>query len=614
MLAKLKSLAAPAMKPTAGRELQSEARYYGDLLSRKLEQLNICYRYRKSEKDFLERGIKRVTFKLAVAQDEAIWLLIDTGPRKFPRGISLADINKPEILNDLSVAAQRPIRFKQSGDGAWLVIERATGVFGIREIGFGEMLENWPQNSRKELLLPFGLAANRRLVYESLVEFPHLLIGGATQAGKTTLTHAWICALALHTPPSRLSLVLIDLKGGVEYTRYQKLPHLWRYESTEGPVSGFVKDREKAVPVLELLRWEMDRRLAMFEPSGVQNIAAWNHRHRSDPMPRIVVFIDELASLMLEPDLKKDAERLLADLGARGRAPGIHLIIATQRPEVSVVSGRIKGNIDGRACFRVPDNASSMVVLDDVSGAQFPEDTPRGRFIYKFGNTRREIQGPWISPGVIKAKIDSIIEGDTELQTAALPDPTEIFLFALDNMNGAFPIQKLTIALKGKGISNKYLRYIARTYENELIELRGTVYILTPPGGEFEPRRLIKADNAPVTGDSESHEHGGMGNVAQESYAIALPDQIRSTFPLPEVVEFSIEAALQFAVTQLNGALSSRKIYEHFKGRVKYTDLVDMFKDYDNASVEVNGKLYFCEPGAGKRPRRLVYVGEVKNE
>lgn len=610
MLAKLKALTHPAV----GRDLQDEARYYSNLLSRKLEQLDICYRYRRNEKDFLEKGVRRVTFKMAVTQDEAIWLLIDTGPRHFPRGVSLADINKPEVLNDLSVAAQRPIRFKQGGDGAWLVVEREAGVFGIKEIGFGEMLENWPQNSRKELLLPFGLAANRRLVYESLVEFPHLLIGGATQAGKTTLTHAWICALILHTPAERLNLVLIDLKGGVEYTRYKELPHLWHYDSHDGPVSGFVKDREKAVPVLELLRWEMDRRLAMFEPSGVQNIAAWNHRHRSNPMPRIVVFIDELASLMLEPDLKKDAERLLADLGARGRAPGIHLIIATQRPEVSVVSGRIKGNIDGRACFRVPDNASSMVILDDISGAQFPEDTPRGRFIYKFGNTRREIQGPWIGPGAIKAKVDSILEGDTELQKAALPDPTDIFIFALDNLNGDFPIHKLFDALKGKGISENYIRYLARTYEGELIELRGTVYTLLPPGADFEPRRLVKADNAPAEPETDHHNHSTTG----ETYALALREP---EIPLPEVAkppqtapEFSIEAALEFAVTNLNGSLASKKIYDHFKGGVKYTDLVDMLKEYDNTSLEVNGKLYFCEPGSGKRPRRLTYVGEVSNE
>ena len=606
MLAKLKALTGP--RPTAaGRDLQAEARYYSDLLSRKLEQLDICYRYRRNEKDFLEKGVRRVTFKMAVTQDEAIWLLIDTGPRKFPRGVSLADINKPEVLNDLSVAAQRPIRFKQGNDGAWLVVEREAGVFGIKEIGFGEMLDNWPQNSRKELLLPFGLAQNRRLVYESLVEFPHLLIGGATQAGKTTLTHAWICALILHTPPERLNLVLIDLKGGVEYTRYKELPHLWHYESNDGPVSGFVKDRAKAVPVLELLRWEMDRRLAMFEPSGVQNIAAWNHRHRTNPMPRLVVFIDELASLMLEPDLKKDAERLLADLGARGRAPGIHLIIATQRPEVSVVSGRIKGNIDGRACFRVPDNASSMVILDDVSGAQFPEDTPRGRFIYKFGNTRREIQGPWIGPGVIKAKVDSVIEGDTELQQAALPDPSEIFLFALDKFDGNFPIQKMFEALRGKGISNKYLRYLARTYEGELIELRGTVYTLLPPGEEFEPRKLVKADNAPVPGDSESHEHGDMGAGTQPGTQIMVWEAPPETQPQKPLMD----RVLEYAVNNLEGRLSIRDLAPVFRGEITKNDLVDCLKEYENTSVEVNGKLYFCEPGVGRRPRRLIYVEET---
>lgn len=627
MLSKLKKLLESNREGRS--DLRHEAKYYAGLLSQKLEQLDICYRYRRSEKDFLEKGVKRVTFKLAITQDEAIWLLIDTGPRKFPRGVSLSDINKPDVLNDLSVTAQRPVRFRQSGDGAWLVVERETGVFGIKEIGFGEMIEHWPQNSRKELLLPFGLAANRRLVYESLTEFPHILIGGATQAGKTTLTHAWICSLVLHTPPDRLNIVLIDLKGGVEYTRYQKLPHVWQCETDNGAVNGFVKERSKAVPILESLRVEMDQRLAQFEMAGgIQNISAWNYRHRSKPMPRIVVFIDELASLMLEPDLKKDAERLLADLGARGRAPGIHLIIATQRPEVSVVSGRIKGNIDGRCCFRVPDNASSMVILDDTSGAQFPEDTPRGRFIYKFGNTRREIQGPWIGPGVIRAKVDSVVEGDSELQAAAIPEPEEIFLFALDNLGGNFPIQKLFVALRGKGVSNRYIRYLAREYEGELIELRGTTYTLTPPQGDFSPRRLVRADELPDTHGGSDVPINDKPNAIQKEYPIVLlsspvdghgqsdmadserdetQNTMSSVFSAPHV-EFDIEEALMFAVSTLRGELSFSKIYEQFKGKVSRKDLMEMLQDYECKSVELDGSLYFCEPSAGRRPRRLLKV------
>lgn len=604
-------------------DLRREAGYYAALLSKKLEQLDICYRYRKSEKDLIEKGVRRVVFSLAITQPEAIWLRIDTSPRKFPRGVSLAAINRPEILNDLSVSAERPVRFKQAGDGAWLMIERDSGVFGIRNVSFGEMLANWPEKSRKELLLPFGLTTNRRLIIESLIEFPHVLIGGATQSGKTTLTHAWICALAVKNPADKLNLVLIDLKGGVEYTRYKKLPHLWQSETRDGDMTnGFIKDRNKVIPVLEALRFEVDNRLARFERAGgMQTIAAWNHYHRRDPMPRIVVFIDELASLMLEPDLKKDAERLLADIGARGRAPGIHLVIATQRPEVSVVSGRIKGNIDCRVCFRVPDNTSSMVILDDISGSQFPEDTPRGRYIYKYGNTRREIQGPWIGPGVIHDKVAGILTGDVALQNDPTPDPEAIFAFALDEFGGAFPLNRLFKALRGKGVTDRYLRYLAREYENELIEIRGDVYILRPPSGDFEPRKLIKAsdiDNA----ESEDHNHSDIDTTTQPTTqtAIVLAETTRAATrnDTPPVTHYdaqdftTIEAVLEFAVAHLDGRLSNRELYGHFR-KITSKELGNLLSEYDNATVSVNGLLYFCEPSRGNKPRRLKPIEENIN-
>jgi hypothetical protein len=584
------------------RVLHSEAAHYSSLLSRKLEQLDICYRYRKSEKDLIEKGVRRVTFNLAVVQPDAIWLRIDTSPRRFPRGVGLAAINRAEVLNDLSVTAERVVKFKQSGDGAWLVIERETGVFGIRNIEFNDMLENWPQNKKeKELLLPFGLTHNRRLIFESLVDFPHVLIGGATQSGKTTLTHAWICALVAKNTPSKVRLVLVDLKGGVEYTRYKTLPHLWNQT-----LDGFIKNRNDVIPMLALLREEMDGRLARMEKAGgLQTLTAWNHYHKNDTLPRIVVFIDELASLMLEPDLKKEGERLLADIGARGRAPGIHLILATQRPEVSVVSGRIKGNIDARICFRVPDNTSSMVILDDITGSQFPEDTPRGRYIYKFGNTRREIQGPWIGPGVIKARVAGVMTGDNELQDATTPDPEFVFGFALDEFDGAFPLNRMYKAIRGKGITKNFLAYLAREYEGQLVEIRGEMYILTPPGGEFEPRRLVKATDYQA-GETTGNEYSGIGETQHE---IQHTDIVLREPQEPPTQNFTtMEAVLEFSLKYLDGAIPCKVLYKHFRN-IQYRELVSLLSEYqEGVTVAVNGKLYVVEPSRGNKPRRLKLV------
>ena len=616
---KLKALL-PQKRDAGEAALRSEAKYFANLISHKLEQLGVCYRYRRNEKDLIERGVQRVKFNLAVTQDEAIYLRIDSGPRNFPRGVSLADIDDTEILNDLSVVAQRPIRFKREGDGAWLIIERESGVFGIRaHLDFGEMLDHWP-DSKKPMMVPLGLAANRRLVFQSLDDFPHALIGGATKSGKTTLTHAWICALALKHTPRQLRMILVDLKGGVEFTRYKELPHMWTYEKDDGAAfHGFIKDRADVIPALELIRWEMDRRLALFESAGgLQHIAAWNQFHRKNPLPRIVVFLDELASLMLEPDLKKDGERLLSDIGARGRAPGIHLVIATQRPEVSVVSGRIKGNLDARFGFRVPDNASSMVILDDGSASDFPSDTPRGRYIFKFGNDRREIQGPWPGPGVIRGIIKGILSGDDEIQSeAARLDPDMIFRFALTQNGGAFSIHQLYKLLKGKGVSQRYIEQLGRDYENELIELDGVLYRLHP-ADQFSPRMLKPVDST----DGET-EHDNDAVTVLPTQPETPPTQT-GTPPVQPGTALAriergtdtpiIERVLRYAIDVLDGELSNRVLFDVFRGHVDQKDLASLLAEYDNTSVEIRGKLYFCEPGKGRRPRRLILVKEETHE
>jgi DNA segregation ATPase FtsK/SpoIIIE-like protein len=482
---------------TQNRELRRDTRYYARRMRRKLEQLNICYRFPKSSKDFLDRGIQRVKFEIAVANSEAIYYVIDP---ILPRGISFADIDDETVLKDLSIACERRVAFKRYRDMAMLVVERETGVFQIRKLDFPEMMDNYPQESRKELVVPLGLGHNRKLVYRSLDEFPHALVGGATKSGKTTFLHAWISTLSLKYKPEMLKFVLIDLKGGVEFTRYKKLPHLLTIERDGEEISGFIKDRDNVVQALRWLRWEMDRRLDMFEQAGgIQNVAAWNYRHRAKPMCRIAVVIDELASIMLEPDLKKNAERLLADIGARGRAPGIHLVVATQRPEVSVVSGRIKGNIDARFAFRVPDNASSMVILDDTSAAQFPPNTPRGRFIFKFGNERREIQGPLVKPSQIKTIVDSIVSGDEELQQeSSNMDPEAVFRVALTQLDGACSINKMYKILRGKA-SHYYLTNLFKDYEGEIIEIDEELYELQPSPGAFESRHIVPLANEHVS-------------------------------------------------------------------------------------------------------------------
>lgn len=578
-------------------DLQREAKYYAGLLSRKLEQLNVCYRYRKSESDLIERGVQRVSFNLAVTHPEALYLRIDTTPRKFPRGVSLALINDEAILTDLSVTAERPVKYKRTADGAWLIIEREMGVFGIKQIGYNAVEEHYPKASLRALQVPLGLTFNHKIVYRSLADFPHALVGGATGAGKTTFLHAWICTLIQHNKPHDLRLGLIDLKGGTEFTRYQKLPHV-----LEG---AFVKEDEDVKALLESLHDEMSRRLDMFEKrGGIQNIAQWNVRAQTSPryehLPRIVLFVDELSAVMLKPNLRKDAVRLFTGLGERGRAPGIHLVLATQRPIVRVVDGQIKGNLEARFAFRVTDDTSSMVILDSIEAAKFPEDTPRGRYIYKSGLERMELQAPLITPMQIKGIVNAVLRGDDAgAAEAAAIAPEDVFRASLA-MGGNFAVKTLYRAMEGRA-SQHFLEDLARENENNVIELDGITYRLCPPAKAFEPRRLVPTALLQGMASEVSPELDARIEAEIEAIlARVAPSPSRQKTVLPPLLALPAPDNkdphnwLAWALEANKGEVTITKIRERFK--LDKNLVAEKLAALEGQQVAVNGVLYVVMP------------------
>jgi len=523
MLDKIISRFVPPPEERARRALEKalrrEADYFAAVITARLTRLGLSYRYQKSKGDWQQTAIQEVKFIRAVGTPEGIYLLVDT--RRLPRGVRVADLSDETILEDLAVACRRPVRFRYDiRCGAWYIIERASGAWGVpRRLEWGDVAANWPHTTLKKLLIPMGVGENRSLIYKSLAEFPHALVGGATGAGKTTLLHSWICALIAHNPPEDCRLGLIDLKGGVEFVRYRKLDHIIGPdllpgdelietgdgdEDESGRLTGYVKRPDDVVPLLKFLRREMDRRLYRFERAGgIQNVDIWNYRRRSEHLPRLVLFVDELASLMLDKSLKKHVEPLLADLSARGRAPGIHVVLSTQRPEVQVVSGLIKGNVDVRCAFRMTDNASSMVVLDTTEAARFDDTTPLGRFIYRRGIEKEELQGPLITPGQITELVRDVLSGGDGAETAQIA-PEDVFRFSVEQLEGSFSIRAMYEALGGR-VSRDYLLRLGQEYEGEVVEIAGNLYEMQASRAGI-PRRLVPVGD--VDGKPHHTEHG----------------------------------------------------------------------------------------------------------
>ncbi|MEJ7837613.1 MAG: DNA translocase FtsK [Thermomicrobiales bacterium] len=232
----------------------------------------------------------------------------------------------------------------------------------IATVGLREVIESSAfTKSKAKLPLPLGRDVNGRYIVGDLTKMPHLLIAGATGAGKSICLNGIISTFLLTRGPDELRLLMIDPKM-VELTGFNGVPHL------QCPV---VTERDKVVGALQMVLREMNRRYELFKTLGVRNIDGYRERVVDEPdaekMPYLVVIIDELADLMMTtPD---EVETLLARLTQMARATGIHLILATQRPSVNVLTGLIKANVPARIAFAVSSMIDSRVVLD-MPGAE----------------------------------------------------------------------------------------------------------------------------------------------------------------------------------------------------------------------------------------------------
>ncbi len=222
----------------------------------------------------------------------------------------------------------------------------------IREILASEKF----QKGARPLTLGLGKDVVGRPVYANLTEMPHLLIAGATGAGKSVGINIIICSILLNSTPDEVRLLMVDPKR-IELSAYEAIPHLLH------PV---VVDPKMASRALQWAVLEMERRYGLMEEMKVKNLATYNEV-ADEKLPLIVIIIDELADLMMVAT--KDVEGSVARLAQMARAAGMHLILATQRPSVDVLTGLIKANFPTRMSFKVSSKIDSRTILD-TSGAE----------------------------------------------------------------------------------------------------------------------------------------------------------------------------------------------------------------------------------------------------
>lgn len=256
------------------------------------------------------------------------------------------------------------------------------------------------EKKKEKLIFPLGKDIAGETVWVNLESLPHLLIGGSTGSGKSVCINSILISLLYRVTPREVKLLLIDPKT-VELADYAEIPHL---------IFPPIKDIKTADTALEWVVKEMMKRYEQFNKKGVRNINGFNRdQSEEEIMPYLVVIIDELADLMMLAGVK--LEKTLCRIAQLGRATGIHLIVATQRPSVDVITGLIKANFPSRISFAVASQVDSRTILDTVGAEKL---VGNGDMLFSPVEASRpfRIQGSYISPAEVKKVVNFIKEQD----------------------------------------------------------------------------------------------------------------------------------------------------------------------------------------------------------
>ncbi|MBI4262205.1 DNA translocase FtsK 4TM domain-containing protein [Candidatus Uhrbacteria bacterium] len=422
-------------------------------------------------------------------------------------GVRLAEITA--LGNDLALAlAAHPIRIEAPIPGKSLVgIEVPNQKVAI--VPLGEILHSDTFKKRRtNMMLSLGKDVTGTAWMADLTRMPHLLVAGATGSGKSIALNAILLGLLYQNGPDDLKFILVDPKR-VELPVYNGIPHL---------LTPVITDVKKTVNALKWAMTEMERRFALLEAVKCRDIHSYNEQHAEERLPFIVIMIDELADLMVAA--AAEVEPAIIRLAQMARAVGIHLIVATQRPSVDIITGLIKANITSRIAFSVASQTDSRTILD-TSGAEKLLGRGDMLFISAELSKPKRLQGAFISDAEIQRVTDFLkAKGDPEYDAEIVEHaPTSVFANDNGGSNDSDPMlqaAKECVMAAGKASASLLQRRLRLGYARaarmlDLLEEQG---IIGPAEGA-RPRDVLvpggagsgfagKSDNAPYAQEGEN--------------------------------------------------------------------------------------------------------------
>jgi hypothetical protein len=392
-----------------------------------------------------------------------------------PHEVTVDRLQEDEVISNLKAATRRDVAVQWTEQGQIIFrVSRLDSPDALpRLVHWRDTRQFFPETRREYLPYCIGVAEKRKFEWFNFGDDPHLLVAGKSQSGKSNLVNGIIATLVQTHSPDELRIVLVDQKGGIEFTHWTEIPHLlWNVAKTVDEVK----------PMLDRVVTVMKKRMALLERAKKKDLPSYN-RSTDERLPRILVVIDEMNTFVGLGALTEEIHNLIMLIVSQGRAVGIHMIAATQHPEVKVIPGRIKTNMSVRMSGAMPSIVASQIVLDSADAAKIP-NIP-GRFVAVVGLRTLTVQVPRIEDGdiahvVSKAQNDYPETSDELKELSNAPklkvwDETAVIQAALDWTQGSLSGQKIHKLLGSESPGERQLNTLCKRVIDAAAANGGTI-------------------------------------------------------------------------------------------------------------------------------------------
>lgn len=417
-----------------------------------------------------------------------------------PFGVNIFDIATDQTTNIIAASIGKKINILLDQFGLRLVIEIGSTLSIPNFVTYKEMIDKMPKKL-PILSYPAGMSVNGSLTYRNIDSAPHVIIAGQSGGGKSNAQNVIICSLISRNSPQQLRCIFIDLKGGLEFSFYEGIPHLQPMEHGDWKNSGIV---ERSADVANALRWimnECEHRQKIIKNAKCKDLNGFNRRKAlQNRVPNLLVFFDEWA-IVKKSKFGSEAESILSEIGNVGRSSGIHVVLSTQYPNAEILSPIIAVNFMQRLAFNMTSGGSQSVVGNwDAHNL-----SPAGRAILHTSQGNIPVQFPRITDGAIKTIVAGVKAGNVDITGMLAVDADELLNFALTNLGGKLERDTLFSQYKGK-ITAGQLGDLLRSMDNQVYEIQGTFYRVIPPAGVRA--RYMELDDADSDGRPDAVSSG----------------------------------------------------------------------------------------------------------